>query len=153
MNNTTLLLIAYNRPDLLSKQILNIKSLKSKYEYDISIFVDGPKPGEDHSSYIEITQLVNDNSTFFDHTNILVENVGLKENIKRAILFSKEHYDKFILVEDDINFSDSSMLYVLSQLDNFDVDDTVYHINLWNHDFINFSQNKVKAIASANAKK
>ena len=105
MSNTPLLLLGYNRHDLLEKRVKEISKLEIEKVY---ISIDGGK--ESHK--LEMINLILEiPSLFLKNTDVKIthhkNNLGLTKHITSAISKILEENEKVIVVEDDVAINSS----------------------------------------------
>ena len=137
MKEKAIAIIAYNRPELLKAQLNQLKTIRKSFDYDILAFIDGPKDNAELNVSNEMSNIIKSNVDLFNFIEINDKNIGLKENIKKAILYVTKKYKKFIILEDDISIEKNTIEFADKYLDLYEADDSVVHINLWNYSFIN----------------
>ena len=115
-----LLLICYNRPDLL-EQVL--KSLPSRYEGRIYISCDGPK-ADDEQDYILVKkneQLVREHFRNHPLLNLRVhsENLGCRQHVQGAISWFFQNEEEGIVLEDDCVVADDFIAFCAEMLERW----------------------------------
>ncbi|MDA7599005.1 hypothetical protein N8835_03150 [Alphaproteobacteria bacterium] len=98
-NEICILVIGYNRPEILEETLKSIKEHIS-FECDYLISIDGPKSTsdlEDVAKSISIAEKFNPKHLIKSDTNI-----GLFDNIVQSISFAAKKYSKILVLEDDV---------------------------------------------------
>ena len=111
------LVIAFNRPDLLKNLLIKLKKYKPKRLY---IHLDGPRENNETDTWL-INQCLKEleGIDWEATTKVLKQehNLGCKEAVLCAINWAFENEDKLIIIEDDIDFGTSFIEFCNKQLD------------------------------------
>jgi len=105
MSDTPILLLGFNRPDLLKKRIQEISKMNIR---NIYVSIDGGS----HSNTVEMLDLIKSIPKYFrNNENIIVthqeSNLGLTNHITESISAVLRLHPNIIVVEDDISLSKS----------------------------------------------
>lgn len=124
------LIIAYNRPDFLRKQI----NLCIKNSREFLLAVDGPKAyadaGADECASIARESMKNQELLLGAKINS--KNLGCKVGVSDAISWAFEHHDSLIILEDDVSLSDDFFFFMDFSLEKFKDKSEIFLINGWN---------------------
>ncbi|WP_434926801.1 hypothetical protein [Shewanella sp. HL-SH2] len=134
--NLLIVVVAYNRPESLSRCLSSLSNLKSRTDIsvDICISIDHFKENEEPKKNIECVDVAN----LFDwHMNDkkvihLPENFGLRRHILACGSLVKD-YDALLMLEDDIVISPFALSYVTKSIDFFEADPNIGGFSLYNH--------------------
>ena len=130
-----MVIFAYNRTSSLEEVLNSIYDLRSISEVDIYIYSDGAK-SEDEKEVFRVRKLISSFEDLFHKIIFREKNFGLKGNIVDGLGFISKQYEAFIVIEDDILMSESSLQYALGSLKKFKTNKQIAHINLWNYNII-----------------
>ena len=102
-DNTALLLIGYNRPELLLKRLTEIAEMEVRHVY---IAIDGGK--ESHTTNMR-RSLNEARSLLLDKTTLQIihqkHNLGMSKHITKSISYAFKSHNSLIVVEDDIELN------------------------------------------------
>ena len=132
-SQTAILLIFFNRPDLVK---ISLKRLKESNR-NIYISIDGPRNESDQPLVNECISL---GETFAQEysgigaVKLLVHksNLGCKEAVRGAIDWAFEVEERLIILEDDISFQDEFLETMDNWLEKFDDSKEIFHLNGYN---------------------
>lgn len=130
--NTPILLIAWRRPEHLSKVIDAIRKVKPT---KVFVAVDGPRIGDEYfkeRELIQETKKVVESKIDWEcdlTTLYRDENMGCARGVSSAITWFFEHVEEGIILEDDIVPRQSFFNYMEKSLSKFRDDKKVYMIN------------------------
>ncbi|MDG1707953.1 MAG: hypothetical protein P8H03_04285, partial [Emcibacteraceae bacterium] len=98
---TGICIFAFNRFESIKDVFSNLADEKILEDFDIHLFIDGPKCPSDADIQTKIAALAN--RLFLDNLTIHSRsvNVGLRENIIEGINFISREYPSFLVLEDD----------------------------------------------------
>ena len=124
---TPILIIGYNRPDLL-KIILDLIRTESRTVY---ISIDGPKRVSDKPQVEETLKIANGFASLGTDVQVrnFEENLGCKAHVISAIDWIFENEESAIILEDDIVFNDDFLPTMDTWLERFQADKSVFHLN------------------------
>lgn len=113
-DNTPILLIGYNRPELLKKRLEEIGHFEFKYLY---ISIDG----SNLSVASKIKQVIRESKPLLQHIEVVntkfhKQNLGLTKHITGAISDILQNYRYLVVVEDDVQLSKNFYLNMLNGL-------------------------------------
>jgi hypothetical protein len=123
------LIIGFNRPDLLS-QLLKNKNLVGR---DIYISIDGPRNKFDDAKVRECQEIVlqftkkNPKSKFQFH----LKNLGCKYAVSGAIEWAFNYEKELIIIEDDIEPGKNFFKWMDENLEKFKESEKIWQINGW----------------------
>ena len=126
--NEPVLLVAFNRPDLLKGLIDELREVKPRSVY---LAVDGARVGRPDE--VERVQACRDLATAIDwtdnvHTNFQRTNLGCGQGVTAAITWFFENVERGIILEDDIRPDPSFFEYCTTMLDRYQEDERVFAI-------------------------
>lgn len=129
MSPTPVLLLAYNRPDLLADLIAALRPLAPQLVY---VAVDGPKPGDEADA--ARVQAVRDAVAGIDwttdvRTRFRPVNVGLRASVSDAVTWATDDHGQVIVMEDDIVPGPHVIRYLEYMLDLYRDDERVMHVS------------------------
>lgn len=110
-----LLLIHFNRPDLLEKQLTQLFEISSNWDLDIYVALDGPRSDNvgDHMAREQI--LVHIDRFRQLGMNIIlkaqIKNLGCKNGVECALDWFFDEADWGVVFEDDISFNENTLKY------------------------------------------
>ncbi len=142
--NEPVLLVAFNRPDLLKGLIDALREVKPRSVY---LAVDGARDGRPGEA--EKVQACRDLATAIDwtsdvHTNFQPTNLGCGQGVTAAITWFFENVERGIVLEDDIRPDPSFFAYCTTMLDRYQDDQRVFAITGCNvvddHSVLNMSE-------------
>ena len=128
---------AYKRPfhtrKTLESLIRNDLAAKSK----IYVFIDGPKSNKDRKLNLEVKQIIESFSSYFQYMRInhKKNNIGLANNIVKGIDEVFSSYKKIIVLEDDIEVSKVFLEYMNDALTRYENEKRVWHISAYTQPF------------------
>ena len=130
---TGICIFAFNRFESIKDVFFNLANQNIIEDFDIHLFIDGPKCSADVDTQKKIMSLAN--CLFMDKLTIHSRsvNVGLRENIIEGINFITKEYANFLVLEDDTVLAPGALNYVSAILAEYFHSPSVMHINLWNH--------------------
>lgn len=124
-----LVLIAFNRPDLLRQQL---EIVRAHYRGTIYAIVDGPrsnKPGEANKVIEVLQQFEALGKDFTVILNKSTENLGCYRRIKSGLDWVFEQTDQAIILEDDCMPSPQWFGFATEMLNRYAVDERIYSIS------------------------
>ena len=135
INRVAVCIFAYNRPEQTQEMLRYLEMSTSLNKVDVHIFSDGPKKGiASDRARVATVRAVIKNSALNIHTiKERRDNIGLRKSIIDGITSISKHYDAFLVLEDDIVIAPNAIEYAIYMLKEYDRDDEIMHINLWNH--------------------
>lgn len=126
------LIIGYNRPDLLERQLQEV--LRERDE--VFIFIDGPKSKDDQRA-IEAAKMARDitqekkAATTKVHLKVAQSNLGCRMSIPTAINWAFESTESLIVLEDDISATSEFFEFMDFALEKYRDHQNIYQINGW----------------------
>jgi GR25 family glycosyltransferase involved in LPS biosynthesis len=132
-SQSAVLLIFFNRPDLVKVSLNNLINSKR----NVYISIDGPRNTFDEPCVRECIALAETFSKEYsrgDAVKILIRelNLGCKEAVRSAIDWAFENEERLIILEDDISFKEEFLETMDNWLEKFDVAKEVFHLNGYN---------------------
>jgi hypothetical protein len=123
------LLLAYNRPELLTGLIDVLRPLAPQLVY---VVIDGPKP--DNEADAVRVQATRDAVAGIDwttevHTRFRPVNVGLRSSVADAVSWATSEHGQVIVMEDDIVPGPHVIAYLEYMLEHYRDDDRVMHVS------------------------
>jgi GR25 family glycosyltransferase involved in LPS biosynthesis len=130
MHRSAVLVIGYNRPDLLASSL----SLLQGQCRNIYIHIDGPKSSHDLQCVSECIEIAEVFASKNEYVRIKsqCENLGCKYAPPAAINWAFEKEDSLIILEDDITFDSTFLSFMDWCLDFYEDDYSIWHVNGWN---------------------
>ena len=120
-------IVAYNRPSHLKRCIDSIKIAKENFDGEISFTIVIDKDNDEGNRWKE-TLKVSKESGFNKVLNN--ENKGLRNNILGIIgNFQNSHYDRLIIIEDDILIKENFFNLFKKMFDDYESDNKVFQIS------------------------
>ena len=143
MLDTPILLLGFNRPDLLNKRIQEISKMNIRNLY---VSIDGGS----QSNTVEMLNLIKSiPNNFFNHVNVIVThqkyNLGLTKHMTESISAILQLHSNIIVVEDDISLSNNfynNMILGLSILNSSNTLGTVSSLSALNYSGTLYPKNK-----------
>lgn len=143
-NVTPIVILSYNRPDLLRKLIETIDNNTSS---PIIVSQDGPRTDSDVK---KIKQCIEVLETMKMESEIEIveykENQGIEKSVTNIVSYAVQKYDRAIILEDDCIPSNSLIPYLENALNHFENDLSIGHISGYNAIPINKFNGPVKEI-------
>jgi hypothetical protein len=128
-NIAPIVVFAYNRHNHLSRVLQSIKNARLGMSSKLIVYCDGPKNEIDKESVKNVSLTLQQ----FDFPDIEIHvsdvNKGLARSIQDGIDEVFIHFDKAIILEDDIVLSEQALLFFNNALDLYEKDDQVMHIS------------------------
>lgn len=129
-----IVMIAYNRPDLLRLSMRNVALADGADGHEIFVFVDGPRSSDDIIKQNDIHAIV----TSYQQEKLpklkiikRERNYGCRDNIVDAISQVISKYGKAIIIEDDILISRTFLEYMDEALAFYKDDKSIWSINAY----------------------
>ncbi len=127
-----MLLLAYNRPELLKNLVEGLRPLAPQLVY---VVVDGPKPGD--PSDAERVRAVQDAVAAIDwttdvHTRFRPVNLGLRASVADAVTWATAEHGQVIVMEDDVVPGPHAVAYLEHMLERYRDDERVFHVSGYN---------------------
>ena len=138
MSKAPVVMISFNRPDLVRLTMQNISLSYGVEDRDIFMFIDGPRNESDASAQEEIFEIVSAYKTKLPRIDIIrrERNYGCRGNIVDAITYVINQYGRTIIVEDDILVSRTFLKYMDAALDFYEADKGIWCINAYQSPFL-----------------
>lgn len=124
-----ILVISYNRPDVLSALLDRLKELGTKRIY---VAIDGPKPSSDRDiNLVEETRFIASDIDWTDETHYLFQptNLGCGLGVKTALDWFFSQVSEGIILEDDIFPGDDFLPFCSDLLSRYRHDPQVFAIS------------------------
>lgn len=119
-NRFALALFAYRRPHHLGLCIDSLLQQNQLSLYDIHVFLDGPKPGDNQEAIEDVRKIAMDKLAHLGaRFHVQKSNLGLSQSIIRALNKLNENYDAFVVVEDDLLLSSGFLKFMTDGLLGF----------------------------------
>jgi len=118
MNQAPIVLFTYKRIDSLRKSLASLAKCPLSDLSDLVVFSDAPKNDTDREKVAEVREYLK-SVTQFKSIKIVERtvNMGVDYNIINGIKEVSALYDKFIILEDDLVFSENFLLFMNQALD------------------------------------
>lgn len=128
-NESAILLIFFNRPDLAKKCLDGIRATTRR----VYISVDGPRDSSDIEA-VNHVRFIAEEFSCNHNVKLLVRenNLGCKKAVSGAIDWAFEHENQLIILEDDINFGDEFLRTMDVWLDLHRDNKVIFHLNGYN---------------------
>lgn len=132
MANAPVLLLGYNRPDQMAGLI---KSLEPHKPELILFAVDGPRDTKKND--IELVKKTQETASLITWnaqvlTRFRKSNLGLRRAVVDAVNWATTTYGNVIVLEDDVRVGPELLDYLNFNLDTFNADERIAHINGYN---------------------
>lgn len=126
-------MISYNRPDLLRMTMRNVALAHEIREHDVFMFIDGPRNEQDRSKQDEIEEIVYKHKKDISRLYVIRRdrNLGCRGNITDAITQIIDRYGRVVVVEDDILVSRTFFQYMDEALEFYEKDSRIWSINAY----------------------
>ncbi len=125
-----ILLLAYNRPDHLSKTITALKANHLAEESELYIYSDAPRNAEAETKVASVRALIAKVKGFAKITAVYREkNVGLANNVIEGVSRLVDEYGRVIVVEDDLITSPFFLTFMNDALDKYADEEKVMNVN------------------------
>lgn len=133
MNYAPIVMIAYNRPELVRLVIDNVSRANNVGDHMVFMFIDGPRNESDRDKQDMIQEIVESHRKWLPKLKIIRRgsNYGCRGNIVDAISRVISEYGKAIIIEDDILISRTFLDYMDEALDFYRDDKTIWSINAY----------------------
>ena len=133
MVNTPIVMISYNRPELVKLTMRNVSLANGAKEHEIFMFIDGPRSDLDKQKQDEIFNVVSEYKKKLPKLTIIrrERNYGCKENIVNAVTDVISRYRQAMIIEDDILISRTFLEYMDAALDLYREDERIWSINAY----------------------
>ena len=129
LNDAPVIILSYNRPEKTKKLIKNLRFARPK---KIIFSVDGPKTerADDLKKVLEVQKSAELIDWTDDVTTVFrSSNLGLRFAVPSAITLGVETYGQAIVLEDDLEISESFLPFCNWALNEFRADASIMHIN------------------------
>ena len=115
-----IVVFAFNRPNRLQQCLVSLESNFSAQEYEVYIFIDGPKFDNDATLVNKCREVAHSSWNFRDIQVINNEvNLGLSSSIKKGLAHVFEAHDAAIILEDDLTVHNLFLEFMTMSLFNF----------------------------------
>ena len=136
------LLIGFNRPDLIKK---NLENLRKQNVQKLYIAIDGPREGreDDNKKVEEVRQLVRQIDFCPDlKVKLRDKNVGAEVNVSEGIAWALENEEYVIVLEDDVMAHESFFRFAQEMLIRYKDDERIAMVSGCNFTPIPFSNDE-----------
>lgn len=120
MIHSSLILLGYNRPEYIKRRLAELDNLNVG-NYELEIFIDGPKITDKKDNFDKILEIVDEYRNRINmKVTIRPKNIGLANNIVESISQILKNKTSAIIFEDDVTIKSSaiqSMDQMLQELD------------------------------------
>lgn len=120
-------LVAFNRHDHFAKVLDALEA--NDHDLDTILFVDRAARRDTQNE--KMIAFAEANRHRFTEVFIRETSFGLKRNIVGTVNYCAEHYDAFIIIEDDILLDKYAIEFCIRSLEQYQDDPEVSHVNLW----------------------
>ena len=128
-------IFAYNRPDHLTACLTALARNPPADHSELTIFCDGPKPGDTSGSVEAVRQVAHEwvtrNPSAFARITVIEQpaNKGLAESVITGVIEMLQLHDRVIVVEDDLVVSPDFLTFMNQGLDLYESDTEVISIH------------------------
>lgn len=140
MDFAPIVMISFNRSDLVSMSMRNVALAKGVERHDIYMFIDGPREGNvrDAEENNRIFQIVTAYQETLPRLKIIrrERNYGCRGNIVDAITQIITKYGRAIIIEDDILISRTFLEYMNQALSFYEYDKRIWSINAYQSPYL-----------------
>lgn len=142
-DKTPVVMISYNRPDLVRMTMKNVALADGASERDIFMYIDGPRNEKDKVKQNEIASIVGSYADRLPRISIIRRdhNFGCRNNIVDAITSVINRFGRAIIVEDDILVSRTFFRYMDMALDTYSDDSSIWAIDAYQHPNLKIPKN------------
>ncbi len=125
-----ILVLAYNRPDHLSKTLDALRANKLASESELYVYSDAPRNAEAEAKVAAVRAEIAEINGFAKVTTIYREkNVGLANNVIDGVSRLVNEYGRVIVVEDDLITSPFFLTFMNEALDKYKDEEKVMNVN------------------------
>lgn len=140
-------IFCYSRPKHLFNLLTSLVQNEESKNSDVFIFVDGVRSSKDIIKQNEVKEILNLNWEFKSKNIVLRDkNYGLKKNIIEGVSEVISKYRKIIVLEDDLEVSNTFLNYMNNSLIMYEEIDEVWHVS--GYSLPKLIKNKKKAFLS-----
>ena len=140
MDFAPIVMISFNRSDLVSMSMRNVSLANGVEHHDIYMFIDGPREGNvrDLEENNRIFQIVSAYRERLPRLRIIrrEKNYGCRGNIVDAITQIITKYGRSIIIEDDILISRTFLEYMNQALSFYECDKRIWSINAYQSPYL-----------------
>lgn len=128
-----IIIFTYKRIFFLKKLIRSLENARYFKNSRLIIFSDGPIDQSDYNqvmlvrNYLKKYKMQNVNVEIF----IRNKNYGLKRNIIEGLNYVSKRFEKFIVLEEDLEVRNDFLTVMNKCLEIYEFDKSIYHINAW----------------------
>lgn len=119
---------AYNRPDKLKTMLSSLKRCHGFADSLVTIFVDGPKPGQPDEMVRAVREIVRGIDLPNVEWQFAETNRGLRQAIHSGVGHIIRTHGRAIVLEDDLVLSSSALIYFNSALEAYQHEERVWSI-------------------------
>ena len=122
----------YNRVSKLKRCIEALLTNPECAEMDIIFFSDGAKKGADHTPILEVRNYI-DHLTGFKNVvkHYRENNLSTGPNFRTGLTYLSEHYERFIVVEDDLIVSPNYLRFLIDGLEFYKDEQSVFCVTAY----------------------
>ncbi len=125
-----ILVLAYNRPDHLSKTLEALRANRLASESELYIYSDAPRNAEAEAKVAAVRAVIAETKGFAKVTTVYREkNVGLANNVIEGVSRLVNEYGRVIVVEDDLITSPFFLTFMNEALDKYKDEEKVLNVN------------------------
>lgn len=147
MNLAPLALFVYNRPEELSITLKYLKKNLLINYTDVIIFSDGPRnTKQDIFNVNKVRKIIDTCEIKIKKKFFFKKNKGTKKNVLEGINYVFKHYNKVIVLEDDIITSKYFLSFMNKSLEFIKNKKRIWHVGAWNYPIKILNQDKNKII-------
>ena len=128
MNDKTIIgVFCYKRAAKLQRSMEALLANPECAEMDVVFFCDGPKGEQDKDGVMQTSAYINSLVGFKNiYKHYREKNISTGPNFKQGISWLCDHYDRFIVVEDDLVVTPNYITYLLEGLDFYKANKDVF---------------------------
>ncbi|SER84545.1 glycosyltransferase [Pedobacter rhizosphaerae] len=133
MNNSIIIgVFCYNRASKLKRCMEALLTNPECSEMDIIFFSDGPKKGADPKPVAEVRDYIDGLKGFKSVTkHYREENLSTGPNFRAGLTYLSNHYERFIIVEDDLIVSSNYIKFLSDALEFYQHDLSVFCVTAY----------------------
>ena len=137
MTKTPVVMISFNRPDLVRLTMRNVSLAEGANDREITMFIDGPRNDSDKAKQNEIFDIVESYQDILPRLKIVRRdrNLGCRGNIVDAITTELNRSGRAIVIEDDILVSRTFLRYMDEALEFYENDKRIWCINAYQNPY------------------
>lgn len=136
MSNIAVILFVYKRLEHTMKMVSSLMENRNLYEYDLYIFSDGPKTGNDLTKVNEVRKFITESNIDKKFHTCTISysnnNKGLARSVIDGVSDVMKKHKKAIVIEDDNILSNDYLEYMKFYLDIFESNKKIFSIGGYN---------------------